>query len=339
MERRASELLIEEWRGDMVECEYWGHVCGISASGEILYAAGDPQYRTYLRSSAKPIQAIPSFRHGLGEELGLTGKEQAIMTASHRSEPFHVAALESMMNKIGVQESDLACQSTYPLNVKAKEALVAAGLPPRQLYHNCSGKHLGILGLCASKGYPLAGYDQIDHPAQQEVLQTLAMMADYPQEQIGIAIDGCGFPVFALPLPYLAKAYLKLACPDLIDDLDTRKAVEQMTALMNEHYEMVAGTNMICSALLMDDNIVAKGGAKGVYVFGLRQERMAFALKVLDGSEEKWPMIVASILEQIGYTRTETIERLYQLCPKQFSNGNGTLVGENRAVFTLNRLT
>ncbi|MFD2118117.1 asparaginase [Paenibacillus yanchengensis] len=331
----TSEKLIEEWRGNMVECEYWGHVCVISDTGQVQYAVGDPHYRTYLRSSAKPIQAIPSFVHGVGDKFGWTGKEQAITTASHRSEAFHVDVLQSMLDKLGINESDLICHSTYPLNVAARDVLVKEGKPERRLYHNCSGKHLGMLGLCLDKGYPLQGYDQIDHPAQQEVLATLAMMAEYPQEDIGIAIDGCGLPVFALPLSHLAKAYLKMACPDVIEDSNTRAAVEKMTKLMNEHYEMVAGTNMICSALLRDDNLVAKGGAKGVYAIGLRHERMAIALKVMDGSEEKWPMIVASILEQIGYEGTDTIERLYQLCPKQFMNGNDTIVGENRPVFTL----
>lgn len=339
MSKRTSGLLVEEWRGGMAECEYWGHICGVSATDGLLYGTGDPTYRTYLRSAAKPLQALPAFRLGIGEQFGLSGEEQAIMTASHRSEPFHVAVLESMREKIGVQESDLVCHASYPLNAQARDGLAAAGLPPRRLYHNCSGKHLGLLALCLRQGYPLEGYERPEHPAQQEVLRTLAMMADYPSEQIGIAIDGCGFPVFALPLPNLASAYLKLACPELIADPATRRAAEQMTSLMNRHYEMVSGTGMICSTLLMDDNIVAKGGAKGVYAFGLRRERMAFALKVLDGSEDKWPLIVASILEQIGYERTDTIDRLYGLCPKQFRNGNGTIVGENRAVFELKRLS
>lgn len=332
-----SELLIEERRGGLVECEYAGHICGVSYSGDTLYRVGNPHHMTYLRSAAKPFQAIPAFRLGIGERYGLSGKEQAIMTASHRSEPFHVDALESMLGKIGVQESDLVCHSSYPLNVKAKDALVEAGLPPRRLYHNCSGKHLGILALCRSEGFPLEGYEHPDHPAQQEIVRTLSMLSEYPREHIRIGIDGCGFPVFAIPLSNLAKAYLKLACPELIADPLTRTAVERMTKLMNEHYEMVSGTGMICSTLLMDDNIVAKGGAKGVYCFGLRKERTAFALKVMDGSEDKWPMVVASILEQIGYDRTETIDRLYGLCPKHFTNGNGTIVGENRAVFTLQR--
>ncbi|RKN72964.1 asparaginase [Paenibacillus ginsengarvi] len=332
-----SELLIEELRGGLVECEYAGHICGVAYSGDTVYRVGNPDHMTYLRSAAKPFQAIPSFRLGIGDKFGLTGKEQAIMTASHRSEPFHVEVLTSMLGKIGVLESDLVCHSSYPLNVKAKDALVEAGKPPRRLYHNCSGKHLGILALCVSEGYPLAGYDQPEHPAQQAIIRALAELSEYPQEHIHIGIDGCGFPVFALPLSNLAKAYLKLACPELIADPQTRAAVEKMTKLMNEHYEMVSGTDMICSTLLMDDNIVAKGGAKGVYCFGLRKERTAFALKVMDGSEDKWPMIVASILEQIGYDRTETIERLYRLCPKLFANGNGTIVGENRPVFRLQK--
>ena len=48
-------------------------------------------------------------------------------------------------------------------------------------------------------------------------------------------------------------------------------------------------------------NIVAKGGAKGFYTFGLKEEQIAFALKVIDGSEAPSPIIVASILEQIGF--------------------------------------
>lgn len=330
-----SELLIEERRGGLVECEYWGHVCVVSYSGEVLYQTGNPHHMTYLRSSAKPFQAIPSFRHNTGEKFGFTGKEMAIQTASHRCEPFHVEVLESMLGKIGVTEDDLVCCPSYPLNAKARDAVVAEGQKERRLYHNCSGKHLGILAYCKSKGYPLEGYADPNHPVQKEILETLAMLTEVPAEQIHIGIDGCGFPVFAIPLSNLAKGYLKLARPELIADEATRKAVEQITPLMNEHFEMVSGTDMICSALLMDDNIVAKGGAKGVYCVGLRKERMAFALKVMDGSEDKWPMIVASILEQLNYDRKDTIERLYKLCPKHFANGNGTIVGENRPVFQL----
>jgi L-asparaginase II len=104
---------------------------------------------------------------------------------------------------------------------------------------------------------------------------------------------------------------------------------------MNQHYEMVAGTDRICSSLLKDPNIVAKGGAKGVYAFSLKKERLAFALKVLDGSEDEWPLIVASILEQIGYGNWETIEEMYRLAPQEIRNDNRRVIGMNQTVFTL----
>ncbi len=191
-----DKLLVQELRGELVECEYEGHICGVSYSGEIKYRFGDPRHVTYMRSAAKPIQAIPAFRHGIAER--------------------------------------------YPFNDK-----------------------------------------------------------------------------------------------ELIKDEPTRRAVERIGKLMNANAEMVSGTGLICSTLLRDDNIVAKGGAKGIYCFGLRKERLAFALKVMDGSEDKWPIIVASILEQIGYDRQRTIDSLYELCPRQFANGSGTIVGTNKAVFRL----
>jgi L-asparaginase II len=104
---------------------------------------------------------------------------------------------------------------------------------------------------------------------------------------------------------------------------------------MNDHYEMVSAPWFICSTLLRDPNIVAKGGAKGIYCFGLRKERIAFALKVLDGSEEAWPIIIASILEQIGYDNQATIDRMYALTPKELRNDSNVAVGENKAVFKL----
>jgi len=330
-----DKLLVQETRGEMVECEYEGHICGVSYSGETRYRFGNPDHATFMRSAAKPIQAIPAFRRGIDELYGFTGKELALMTASHRAEPYHVEALEAMLGKIGIGEDELICHSTYPLNAAARHELVAQGKPERRLYHNCSGKHLGVLAYCKSMGYSTENYAEPDHPVQREILDVLSMLSEYPADRIVVAIDGCGFPVFGLPLRHMAKAFLKFACPELIEDAPTRSAVERIGRAMNDNFEMVSGTGLICPTLLKDPNIVAKGGAKGVYCFGLRKEKLAFALKVMDGSEDKWPIIVASILEQIGYDRQDTIDRLYELCPRKFANGNGTIVGANEAVFKL----
>lgn len=78
--------------------------------------------------------------------------------------------------------------------------------------------------------------------------------------------------------------------------------------MMNKHPKMVASEKFICTSLLEDSNIVAQGGAQGVYCFGLKKERLGFALKVANGSEDVWPNIIASILEQINLTAIQLID-------------------------------
>ena len=333
-----DEILVEEYRGELLECVHRGYICGVSDNGQVKYSVGDADFLTFLRSSAKPIQAIPIVKRGIDKEYKFSDKEMTVLTGSHRAESFHVQAIEGLMTKVGISEEELICLPTYPLGVAAREELLRNNKPKRRIYHNCSGKHMGILTLCKHLGYPTENYWDISNPAQQEILDSIAIVADYPREKVQFGTDGCGVPVFAMPLQYLAKAYMRMACPDLIEDTATRQAVEKITRLMNENYEMVSGTDLICSLLLMDKNIVAKGGAKGVYCFGLKEERLGFAIKIMDGSEEEWPFIVASILEQINYKNKETIERLYKVFPLEMKNDNNKIVGYNKTKFILKEI-
>lgn len=328
-----EEILVEEYRGGILECIHTGHICGVSDDGNVKYEVGDVDFVAFLRSSAKPIQAIPVLKRGLDKKYNITEKETTIFAASHRAQSWHVEALESIMSKVGISEDELVCLPTYPLSNDAKEALLKESKPKRRIYHNCSGKHLGILTLCRALGCSTEDYWDIKNPAQQEILKHISIVSDYPVDKIKVGTDGCGVPVFAMPLKYLAKAYMRLACPDLIEDKDVREAVIKITGLMNKYPQMVSGTDLICSLLNEDPNIVAKGGSKGVYCFGLREERLGFALKVMDGSEEEWPLIVAAILEKINYKNKETIERLYRVFPKEIKNDNNKIVGCSEVKF------
>lgn len=326
--------LIEEYRGGVLENVHLGVLCGVNDKGEVIHEVGSAEHMTFLRSAAKPFQAIPVMKRDIAGKYGLTDAEAAMFAASHRGETYHIEALEAIMRKTGLSEEQLLCCPTYPLNDEPKFACMREGKAPRRLYHNCSGKHLGIIATAREMGYDTETYWQPSHPIQQDILHTLAEMAEYPAERIQIGVDGCGFPIFALPLQNIAKAYLKLACPDLIADAKTREAVKRMTAYMHAAPDSIASHQFICSELLRDSNIVAKGGAKGVYCFSLIRERVAFALKVIDGSETPWPIIVASILEQIGYGNQETIDRLYSVVSKEIQNDNHIVVGERKAAFT-----
>ncbi len=330
-----DEILVEEYRGELLECVHRGYICCVNEDGQVVYSIGDPEFVTYMRSSAKPIQAIPLIKRGIDTKYNLSDKEITVMTGSHRAELFHVTALESIMDKVQIAEDELICLPTYPLSMNAKEEVLRNGGEKRRIYHNCSGKHMGILTLCTDMNCDKREYWNINSPAQQEILSHISMMSEYPREQIKIGTDGCGVPVFAMPMKNLAMAYMKMACPNTITDGLTRDAVIKLTKLMNENYEMVSGTDLICSLLLMDNNIVAKGGAKGVYCFGLRDERLGFSIKIIDGSEEEWPLIVASILEQINYKNKDTIDRLKRVFPRVIVNDNNEEVGESIVRFKL----
>ncbi|MFT4416634.1 asparaginase [Fredinandcohnia humi] len=319
--------LVEETRAGLVENVHLGMICGVNENLETSYHVGNPKHYTYYRSAAKPIQALPIFLTNIITKYGLTSEEAALFMASHRGEVYHIDGLESMLKKLPVNEDELFCPCSYPLNVNPKEEMIRQNKEKRRLYHNCSGKHMGFVTVCRELGYPVEGYWEVEHPLQQEILKIFAILAEVPIPDIKIGKDGCGVPVFAIPLKNMAITYLKLACPELISDPSLKNAVLQMTRIMNEHPKMIASERFICTQLLHDQNIVAKGGAQGVYCLGLKKEKLGFALKVLDGSEDVWPIVVAAILEQIGYTNKETITSLRALKPSIIKNDGGHEVG------------
>ena len=327
-------VLVREYRSDLLECVHSGHIAIVGEGGELKGYAGDPGFVSFTRSSAKPLQAIPGIRGGIVEHYGLTPEEIALMTASHRGESYHISTLESISSKIGIDENHMICATSYPLDYSSREKAIR-GLGKRKFYHNCAGKHMGILSYSKLKGLPLEEYSQPEQTVQREIIDTIAYMANVAPESIGLGTDGCGLPVFALPLTALATAYLRLACPDLIGDEPTRKAVTTITTAMNAHPEMVSGYGRLDSILMEDDNIIAKGGFKGVYCFGLRRERLGIAFKILDGSEEEWGLIVQSILNQLGYSQKNTLDKLRAAFSGVIYNDGGTRVGHADTAFRL----
>lgn len=330
-----SALLIKEYRAGVMECAHYGHISITDENGNVVYSAGDPHFRAFTRSSAKPFQAIPGIRAGIAGHYGLTAQEIAIMSSSHRSEPMHIQVLEQIESKIGLGEECLICAPSYPLNEESRNQWLRSQGEKRRILHNCSGKHLGVLAYTQMKQADLGSYAEPEHPVQREIFETMAYMAGIEQKEIKLGTDGCGFPVFSLPLSALSNAYLKLACPDLIEDPSTRSAVETITGAMNEYPLMVGGMQRVDSVLLEDSNIVAKGGFKGVFGFALKKERLGITFKVLDGSEEEWAYIAQSILEQIGYSNQKTIERLAEVYPPDIRNDAGKVVGRAEIEFKL----
>ncbi|HYE16101.1 MAG TPA: asparaginase, partial [Pyrinomonadaceae bacterium] len=51
--------LVEVRRGRVVESRHRGHVIAVDGDGRVLASLGEPETVTFLRSSAKPHQAVP----------------------------------------------------------------------------------------------------------------------------------------------------------------------------------------------------------------------------------------------------------------------------------------
>ena len=329
--------LIQETRGDLLDLTHFGHIAVVDEHSRLVYSAGDPSAVVFYRSASKPIQALPVFARHLDEKYGITPEESTIFAASHAGEPFHVAALESIFKKAGFTEDQLIMNPAVPAYAPANEARIRAGLPPRRFFHNCSGKHAALMLLQKELTGSPEGYEKLDSPCQQEVLRTVAALSEYPVEDIRLGIDGCGVPVFAVGLQNIAIAYKNLAFPQAIADPALRDAAERLVPRIHTYSRMMRGTGYLCSVINEDPNIVAKGGALGVYGLSLKKERLGISFKLTDGSEHNWPLIIREIFRQIGYHNPETEERLLKLSDGILRNDNGTHVGTRKAVFTLEK--
>src|SRR5512141_328796 len=162
--------LFELTRGQIVESVHFGAVAVVDSSGKLLYSYGDPQTVAFLRSSAKPFQALPFFERGGPEKYVLTPKEEALICASHEGSDEHVRTAESIQAKAGIQESDLQCGVHMPGDPVAYKALIAHGETPTPNRNNCSGKHSCMLAHAKMRGLPLATYLDPNHPIQQDIL-------------------------------------------------------------------------------------------------------------------------------------------------------------------------
>lgn len=319
-----------DYRNEIQENIHTGSICIIDEKLEVIYEKGDIYSPLYYRSAMKPIQAVPVFKTDIINGFNLTNNEAALFIASQRGESYHEESLKSVKDKMHIDEKLLVCAESFPLNEEPKVNYIKEGKEKRKLMHNCAGKHLGFLGWIKMKGISSSGYENLNHPLQQEILHILSDLSEVKKEDIHSGIDGCGVPVHAIPLKNMAISYLKFADPLRVDNEEIRNSVKRIAEIMNKAPAMIASDNFICTTLLEDENIVAKGGAEGVYCLALKKEKISIALKVLSGSERIWPILVAELLEKIGYTNKTTIKNLKNMDSQNIRNDFGDIVGETK---------
>jgi L-asparaginase II len=242
-------------RGGVVESRHRVHAVRVEG-GRVREAWGDPELVTFMRSAAKPLQALPLVR----SYSTLSDEEVAIACASHGAAPEQLEAVKLLLARSWSSEDDLEC----------------GPVEGSRLRHNCSGKHAGMLAVCAARGWERAGYRLAEHPLQQEIA---ALVADVvgAKRSLPIATDGCGVVTFALPLKWMAAAFGRLAAQELEG---SPRIVAAMTALP----ELVEGLGRTATEVMKTlPDTIAKGGAEGLFCVG-SPDGVGFALKSEDGA-------------------------------------------------------
>ncbi len=265
-----DQIRVTVSRGPVVEAVHLVHAVAVH-DGAVVAEAGDGGLVCHYRSSSKPLQALQ-----LARELpDLDDERYAIATASHRGEHAQLEAVRKLLDTAGATEGQLECG-------------VQEGRVPEPLYHNCSGKHAGMLAVCRVKGWETKGYAEIDHPLQQAIFADVAEAADVPPADIPVGVDGCGVPTFALQLERMAYSFARL---DQVDG--GRRTAEAMRA----RPELVGGAGSLDTDLMTAaTGWVAKGGAEGLFC-AVAGDGLAVALKCEDGNSRALRPALGRFLE------------------------------------------
>ncbi len=286
------------YRGQEVENRHRISLAIHGPEGLLAYA-GNPGLWAYMRSSAKPFQALALFLTGAVERFGITEEEVALATASHDGTPRHVEVAARFLGKLGLGPERLVCGVHPPLSKEARQALERVGEGPTPLHHNCSGKHAGMLAAALALGAPPEGYERPEHPVQLLNQRTLAELSGAEPLH---ATDGCSVPTFALPLARAARAFYLLARPEAAP-APYREPLRRVGEAMRRHPDLVAGPGSIDTLLMERLPLLAKRGADGYYGLALLESPMGplgAALKVEDGASQAREVAVVALLRLLG---------------------------------------
>jgi L-asparaginase II len=337
MKRRngMSVILAHATRNKLIENIYRGDAVVVNLRNERLYELGDIYKSTYWRSAAKPFQALPFVEAGGIEKYRINDRELALMTASHGGEPQHTVAVEGLLDKIGFSSTDLRCGSAPPMYHPAYKQLLRDHQPWSELHNCCSGKHSCMLALTAVKQYTAEHYDSLDHPVQQDLLKVVAEICEMETKNIGIGTDGCGVPIYYLPLLNMAKAYAVLSNPVQIDNERRQIALHRIAKAMTSHPYFVAGTKRLDTILMevTGGRLLAKLGADGVYCVSVMDEGIGIALKIECGEIRVIEPVIVELLRKLQYINDLEHNELQQLLDFNIYNHRREIIGTLEAVF------
>ena len=336
-----SEILIKEFRGNIIENVHRGSIAVVSSTGDTIAYLGDIEKQTFMRSASKPIQVLPTLLAGLHRRFNLTEENVAMFNSSHWGSNHHIFVLEEISRKTGIDPEDMImkpCSSTSA-SALAKKLTDQSRLHPRdgisKLQHCCSGKHFSLMLLQRELTGKTSGYEQKDSPVQRQIINFISMLSQTPTFKIGLGIDGCGVPVFALPLRSIAMSYAKLMDPFSLSN-ELRETIDYNFSCIHKYPEKINDYGTPSYYINQNPDLIMKDGSRGVICMAIKSMKLGIAVKLEDGwTDEFQGLIIANILEQLKYEDTDLIEKLKNCYTTKLYNDCGIEVGHFEVDFKL----
>jgi len=300
-------------RSGFAESEHLGAAVVLGPDGEERLRIGDPDRLVYPRSALKPFQTVAALRAG----ARFTPEQLVVVTSSHAGTERHIAVVRSVLADAGLDEQVLRTPESWPSSPEAARDRVRAGLGPDRLAMNCSGNHAGMLAGTRAAGWPVDDYLDPEHPIHALAALVIAEYGGVRPAHRGV--DGCGGPVWAIPLTALAEGYRRIvaAHPDL-------------AAAILAHPDLIEGPGTPTARAVGTVGVVAKAGAEGVFA-AVAPDGTAVAVKVLDGAGRVPAAIAVALLDRVGAVEPDAAAA-YLADEALAVTGGGATVGRIRVL-------
>ncbi|MBQ6516305.1 asparaginase [bacterium] len=284
-------MLLTYIRDGLREEEHDGYVYSFSKGFLSKNKTTEP---FYLRSCAKPLQSVLLIIYNAINKYNFTPEEIALCCASHTGDEEHLNVANSILKKTGLNINNIKCGIHPPLSEKMRKKLEDMHQEPTVLHNNCSGKHLMFLSITKLNNWDLNTYDELTHPVQQETANLINQLCETDVKNYPITADGCGVPIFSMPLKNIVTGYINLF---------TNPKYEQIKNAILKFPKLAGGENRLDTIVIENgnNNLIAKVGAGGLCAVVNLKEKDAFIVKINDCSENARKIVVYETLKRLGW--------------------------------------
>jgi len=267
-------------RGSNIESIHKIHAVISDKKGRVLMCAGNPEYKSFIRSALKPFQAIPFVSSGAASKINNFSKAIAIACASHSGSKIHAREAFKILWEYDIDITNLKCPK---LNTSPLE-------------HNCSGKHAAFLATCKKLNWPIDNYLKGDHPLQLEIFRIISELLEIPISEINAERDDCGAPTLYLKLIEMSRLYSLLSSSENAE-------LEQISRAITTNPLLISDKNKFDTEIIKASHgqVIGKGGAEGIQCLCKVNEGIGLALKVEDGSKRAKHAVSLHLLKQLEW--------------------------------------